>query len=181
MSQGVTVDRILRESFPHIEAGDPVSYFTEVGDAVQALMYSWLFWPKLLEIHGAVFLALHGNDESDIRERLYTPLGDMHPEWPPLSWNEAVDSFNVFEIPHLFRQVRGPIELFSASHWELGKVLVQIWGARLSVGFPNRRFSVCLIDADDSMDLRIQVSQASPDLVIPAGWDNRRRSIITNK
>jgi hypothetical protein len=174
------VQRILRESFPQVDSDDPVSYFGEAGNAVDAVMYGWLYWPDLVELHGAVFLALDGDDEADIAERLATPVANGHPDWPELSWVEAVDSFNIFEVEHLFGQWRGSVELYGDVHRELGRFLVHAWTARLVTAYQERRFTVILIDADDLMGLRIEVSQRSPALVGPEGWDARRRGIITD-
>jgi len=174
------VQRILREWFPQVDSDDPVSYFGAAGNAVDALMYGRLYWPELVELHGAVFLALDGNDEADIAERLATPVADGHPDWPELSWVEAVDSFNIFEIEHLFGQWRGSVELYRDVHRELGCLLARAWEGRLVTAYPLRRFTVILIEPDDSMGLRIEVSQQSPALTTPEGWDARRRGIIAD-
>jgi hypothetical protein len=178
MSQPVDALRILHECFPYVDSDDPVSYFSEAGDAVQALKYSWSYWPNLVEIHVAVFLALSGNDENEIVERLATPLADQHPEWPTMSWTQIINSYNIFEIQHLFRQQRGPAEFAEETHRELGRILLQTWHARLATSYPERRFVVQILEADDSMDLRIEVSQESTPLTPPKGWDERRRGII---
>ncbi|MFG2719603.1 hypothetical protein ACGFW5_15090 [Streptomyces sp. NPDC048416] len=180
MNQHMAARRILHKSFPYVDAEDPVSYFSDAGDATQALMYGWLYWPDLVEIHGAVFLALSGNDEAEIAQRLATPLADGHPEWPAMSWVQMVDSYNIFEIQHLFRQSRGPAEFFVDTHRILGSILVQAWQARLMASYPDRQFVVRMIEADASMDLRIEVSQESPPLIPPRGWDGRRRGIIVD-
>ncbi|WP_371521761.1 hypothetical protein [Kitasatospora sp. NBC_01300] len=177
MSRNELSRRILHEAFPEVDSSDPVSYFSETGDAVQALMYSWLYWPNLVEIHGAVFLALYGNDEVEIANRLATPSADGHPDWPAMAWGQMVDSYNIFEIPHLFRMMRGPSELAADACRQLGDALVQTWQGRLLATYPERRFTVRMIEGDDSMDLRIEVSQLTPSLVPPKGWDGQRRGI----
>lgn len=166
---------LLHEAFPEVDADDPSGYFTELGDAAQALMYSWLFWPRLLEAHGAVFVALWDTDETEIPARLSRAVGDDQPDWPDTSWQEAVDSFNYFEVPYLFRHDRGSPELQEEVWRALGAVLVRTWTARLASEYPERRFAVSLVEPDDSISLRIKVTQ---ELVAPPGWSPRCRAVI---
>ncbi|UCM87964.1 hypothetical protein [Streptomyces marincola] len=169
--------RILLRAFPGVGFLDPVAYASELGDSVQALVYSRLFWPKILQVEGAVFLGLWGADEQYIRERLRTPVSGRG--WAPMSWTGAVDSFNRFEVAHIFRQERGPAELVGAANRELGLILVQTWSARLAVACPERRFHVRFMEADETMDSRIEVTQESPSLVAPQGWSDELRAIVT--
>jgi hypothetical protein len=167
---------LLKAAFPELESSDPVAAFGQLGDIFQALAYAWLYWPKMLEIHGAVFLAFDGDDEAQIKRRLTTPYGDEHPDWPAMPWTDAVDSYNRFEIEHLFRVWRGPAELVGEAARVLGVVLMQTWRHRLADAFPGREFSVLLESADDG-GLWIQVRQLRPDLTSPCGWDAKRRFV----
>ncbi|MBB4963431.1 hypothetical protein [Saccharothrix violaceirubra] len=171
---------ILRRSFPDwdVETDHPAAYVSETGDAVQALMYSYLIWPALIERHGAVFLALDGNESEDFAERMGRPTPFVHPDWPALSWVDYVASFNFYEVPHLFRMLRGPAEVYDPSHEALGVVLREAWAARLAAAYPDRRFAVDLLENDGTMALRIVVRQTFPELVAPEGYDPRRRGII---
>jgi hypothetical protein len=168
---------ILRAAFPDVGSDDPVAYFRDQGNVFQALSFAWLFWPKLVELHGAVFLALNGDDEAEISARLRSPLADAHANWPSMSWADAVDSYNWFEVDQLFLRWRGPRELVIDAEEELARKLVQTWRARLASGYPERNFSVTLALADESAGLRIAVRQVSPRLEAPRGWDGRRRFI----
>ncbi|WP_393058185.1 hypothetical protein [Streptomyces sp. LN549] len=169
----------LRQFFPDVETDDPVSYLSEAGDTVNALMYSFLYWPRLVELHGAVFLGLSGNDEEQIRERLSATTGRAIPDREELSWAEVVDSFNLFELGHLFSAVPVHSEDFDSLHRELGSILVKSWHARLVDTFPERKFSVRLVEADESMmEMRIEVKQVSPTLATPGGWDGRLRRVV---
>jgi hypothetical protein len=161
-----------------VESDDPVAHVAEAGYAVDAILYGLLFWPELLELHGAVFLAVNGDDEAYVSQRLATPVGDGHADWPELSWRKVVDSFNVFEIEHLFRNWRGPTDLYEDVHRELGSMLLEPWRARLASAYPGRRFTVTLLEPDDSVGWRIEVSQLSPPLDSPKRWDPRRRAVI---
>ncbi|MFD7019139.1 hypothetical protein [Streptomyces sp. NPDC059928] len=171
--------KYLREMFPHVESEDPVSYVSEAGDAINALLYSLLYWPRLVEVHGAVFVALSGNDEVEIRERLSAPAGSAIPNWLSLSWPEVVDSYNIFEIGHLFQSVAAAAEDSDSLHHVLGGILVKSWSARLAEGYPERRFSVRLVEPDESMmELRIEVAQVSPALATPGGWNGQLRKVV---
>ncbi|BCJ58161.1 hypothetical protein [Micromonospora endophytica] len=171
--------RILQSAYPEVGSVDPVEYISELGDSVQALVYSMLFWPKLVEIEGAVFVALWGDDAQYISRRLRVPVSSS--KWAPLSWSKFVDSFNIFEIAQIFRQNRGPAELVEDANRELALVLVRSWSARLSASFPERRFSVRLVASDEMMESRIEVVQEYPPLVPPSGWSSERRIIIASE
>ncbi|WP_332757235.1 hypothetical protein [Streptomyces sp. MT206] len=178
MNQRDRARDVLHAAFPHVESDDPVGFFAEEGDVMEALQYAYLYWPNLFELHGAVFLGLQGDDERETADRLSTPVADGQPGWAPMSWTEMVDSYNVFEVEQLFRRWRGPAEVSEDAHRVLGEFLVQMWSARLAAAYPSREFDVRLIEADEDMDLRVQVTQRRPYLVEPAGWDGCRRGVI---
>lgn len=167
----------MRGAFSEADFDDPVSYFGRTSDVFDALSFAWLFWPKLVELQGAVFFALDGNDEQEIRKRLYTPFGDAHPEWPAMTWQNAVNSYNRFEVSQLFYVWREPSDLVSSASKELSHFLVQTWQARLRREYPERVFSVQVIEPDDSTELSIEVFQQSPDLEVPDGWNEQWRCI----
>ncbi|QSB13576.1 hypothetical protein JQS43_18575 [Natronosporangium hydrolyticum] len=168
---------ILRAAFPDVGSDDPVAYFGNQGDVFQALSFAWLFWPRLVELHGAVFIALNGDDEAEISARLRRPLADTDASWPPMAWSAAVDSYNWFEVEQLFLRWRGPREFVTDAEEELAETLVKTWRARLADGYPERRFAVTLTLANESAGLRIVVRQESPRLETPRSWDERRRFI----
>ncbi|GAB3953993.1 hypothetical protein [Streptomyces sparsus] len=170
-----SVGRILHASFPEVDSLDPVSYISEIGDAVLALLYSRLYWPKLVEFHGAVFVALWGEDGEYISSRLQGPA--VSQDWSSMSWERAVDSFNSFEIHQIFRQIRGPDQFSEAAHAELGSVLTQTWQARLGAAYPERRFRVQFVGADEVVGSRIEVRQEYPMLRTPDEWSAESRTI----
>ncbi|WP_107059306.1 hypothetical protein [Streptomyces sp. NRRL F-5126] len=176
MCEKAKVGEILQRAYPDVGSADPVSYVSELGDSVQALVYSRLFWPKLVEIEGAVFVALWGDDREYIDDRLRTPAASN--SWAPMAWEEVVDSFNTFEVAHIFRQNRGSADLVESADRELALVLVSAWGARLGIAYPQRRFEVRYVEADEKMDSRVEVSQVHPSLVPPQGWSEERRAIL---
>jgi hypothetical protein len=167
------IQRVFNEWYPDVEANDPVAYVGEVGYAVDALLYGYLFWPQLAEIEGAVFLALHGGDEAEISQRLSSLTADEQVRRSAMSWVQVVNSFNIFEVEYLFRNWRGASDRYEDVHRELGSMLLEPWRARLASAYPQRRFSVRLLDPDDSMGWRVTVSQESPMLVAPQPWEAR--------
>lgn len=143
-----------------VESGEILA---DEGDVLHALLYSQLFWPSFIEESSAIFLGVNGNTHARVTERM-SDDGRMK------SWSEFVDSFNVIEIEHLFRNAPFYGKDFYAACRSLGQILIEIWGARLREKFPDRRFLLRLVDSDRSMDLRIEVTQAWPDLIPPDGW-----------
>ncbi|GHF14826.1 hypothetical protein E5082_01905 [Streptomyces griseoluteus] len=176
MGDDAVAGRILQQLYPEVGSSDPVAYVSELGDSVQALVYSRLFWPKLVEIEGAVFVALWGDDEEYISARLRTPAASSN--WAPMSWPQAVDSFNKFEVAHIFRQNRGSEEVVEDANRELASILVQVWKARLATSYPERKFSVRFVDGDETMDSRVEVTQDHPPLATPKGWSDELRAIV---
>jgi hypothetical protein len=174
------IGSLLRAAYPEVGSDDPVAFYSEVGDVIEALKYARLYAPKVVEFYGAVFLLLLSKEEVDIPKALVTPLADGHPDWPEMSWAEAVNSYNIFEIPHLFRSSGARTGRSDNDNaWcALGKILADSWRALLAERNPDRRFLVRLVDADDSMDLRIEVIQEWPALKAPGGWDSKRRGIM---
>ncbi|WP_245560306.1 hypothetical protein [Actinopolyspora halophila] len=166
----------LSAAYPDVGSSDPVSYFGAEGNHFQGLLYAWLYWPRLVEVHGAVFVAVHGHDEAYIRGLLSTPVADGQPDWAPLSWKEVVDNFNWFEVAHLFRHCPSPVEFQDSSTEQLSEILVETWSARLRTACPDREFSVSVMD-NETEDLGVEVTQVSPELEVPRGWDPQRRFI----
>lgn len=175
MGGDAEIARILDSAYPSVGSADPASYISEVGNSVQALVYAGLYWPKLLEIEGAVFIAIWGDWEEYVSRRISTPAPEG---WRPMSWPEMVDSFNVFEVGHIFRQGSISWKISAEADHELAQLLVRIWGARLAVAYPQRTFSVRFMPTDEVMESRIEVSQKYPPLAVPAGWNEERRAII---
>lgn len=176
MERETEVAAILRAAFPEIESNDPVSYFSRNGDVFSALSYAWLFWPKILEVHGAVFMALDGYDKDEIVHRLSTPIVDPHRS-PPLSSAQVVDSYNTFEVAQLFRRWREPREHFVAANDQLANILVETWRSRLIDVFPGREFLAETLWPEEAEELTIRVRQLSPNLDSPQGWDSAGRYI----
>jgi hypothetical protein len=175
MRDDETIGRALQAAFPGVDSQDPVGFFGQIGDVFGALSYAYLFWPKLIEIHGAVFVAVTGDYEGQVRERLAVPAAQE--EARPLAWKEVVDSFNWFEISQLFGRWREPRDFTDDAYEGVGGFLVESWGAKLRLEFPDREFEVRLLEADEQHERRISVRQTSPPLLEPRGWDSGTRHI----
>lgn len=150
---------ILREAYPDVTVSDEVSYFGEVSSLYSALACSALFWPKLLEIEDAVFVALYGDDERELKKRFRELIRRERIRPHTLAWEEWVSTFNKFEIVHLFRRWSGPQNMIEPAAAALGRVLVQTWSARLGDSYPNRTFEVKILPDDGEESLRIIVRQ----------------------
>lgn len=168
MNNRSTIGNVLHESFPEVNSSDPTSYFGNISDAFTALAHSYLFWPRLLNLHGAVFIALDGDDANDIGTRLRTEP-TRTPRYP-MTWKSNVDSFNWFEVSSLFRKWRGPASQLDNACEELGRTLTLCWSARLREEYPDRTFSVFLEEPDEHNEWSVGVTQQSPELVTPNGW-----------
>ncbi|WP_142003755.1 hypothetical protein [Amycolatopsis cihanbeyliensis] len=173
--------RILGAAFPEIESEDPVAYFSRVAYPYHALCYSWLFWPNLISFHGAVFVAVEEHWHEFVSDRLSAPVSGVDIESPPLSWSQAVRSFNIFEVSSFFRQWPESFENTQEALEQLAHTLVETWSAKLLMFYPDRKFSVKLIDSDPSLELGIEVTQESPELKTPSGWDPQRRFIASRE
>ncbi|MEU1879881.1 hypothetical protein ABZ470_21430 [Streptosporangium sp. NPDC020072] len=152
---------ILRAAYPEVVLNDEVAYFGEVASLYSALACSALFWPRLIEIDGAVFVALHGDDEFELANRFRSLVNKegIHPHTS--IWREWISTFNKFEIVHLFNHWSGPQNIMGPAAEALGKVLVQTWSARLRECYPTRTFEVELILDDGEESTRIVVRQLS--------------------
>lgn len=177
MQNDAAASEILRAMYPNVEDTDPSSYFGQIGSVYDALCYSWLFWPKLMEIHGAVFIGVYDWNEEWIYERITTPANPNGEDWPEMSWKEAVDSFNRVETGSLFQWWPESFEYAESTLEILSEALVQMWRARLQYAYPQREFSVTFMDSDHFLEIGVEVVQECPALEVPVGWDPVRRFI----
>jgi hypothetical protein len=152
---------ILRAAYPEVNSDDEVAYFGEVSSLYSALACSVLFWPQLIEIDDAIFIALYGDDERELTKR-FRDLVKREGIRPHTSgWEEWVSTFNKFEIVHLFSHWSGPQNIIGPAAEILGEILVQTWSARLRDCYPNRAFTVNLLPDNGEEGTRIVVRQLS--------------------
>lgn len=112
------------------------------GCALEALMYSRLFWPEFVEVKDMVFLKESMEDEDDLRrlEQAFSAYkGDR---------NKTEQSFNFVEYENLFSGRRG-IGFTDEEAAFLMKILAEMWNARLKQLFPDRRFVVRLLNPNE--------------------------------
>lgn len=112
------------------------------GSPLDALFYSRLFWPEFVEINGMVFLKETIEDDDD-RGRLDEALerydGDK---------TKTEQSFNLTEIPSLFG--KNLAETSDEEDLVLAERLAEMWQHRLQIIYPNRKFTVQLLSAEET-------------------------------
>lgn len=119
---------------------DRLDYLYAFGNVQDALLYSALFAPELVEVEGCVFLKKFGAQlqggwseiAAGIRAARETSIEEL---------KRYVDSFNWVEIAYLFADERGSEQ----EHEVLAQVVAQAWRAWLQDQFPDRRFVVRIL------------------------------------
>ncbi|CAM3244473.1 hypothetical protein [Stackebrandtia soli] len=158
---------ILAEGYPEVDAVDATDYNGEVGNALDALSYFRLFWPETFIHHGAVFVCYYGGMRADVIKGMSGDSGRPSAVW---TWEEAVNSWNRVEPHHMFRNY--PVTYDSDLDTEsiLARALIVSWSGCLKAKYPDRHFAVTLDDPDPHSGPWLQVTQISPKLVTPQGW-----------
>ena len=98
-----------------------------IGSIEHAIGYGELFWPEFVELDGCVFFA--GVMETSYRGFLEQTGGDKRAVEAVLNHRHILDLFSGAQPTH--QQVV-----------YLGRLLREIWAAKLAHDFPNRRFVV---------------------------------------
>lgn len=155
---------VLAAAYPDAEPDSPSAYYTSEGDLLQALMYSDLFWPPCFIVDGAVFLAVGATTPQWVQEGLERRALMSASERG--SWSTFVDSFNWFEVSHLFGRIRGPQDQMDDALDLLASILQEAWSARLKQLFPERTFEVRIND-DGPEAFNVSVTQMAPELREP--------------
>jgi hypothetical protein len=88
-----------------------------------------------------------------------------------------IDSYNWFEVGHLFNRWQEPANLVEEAERALAALLADAWSHRLATRFPRRSFAVTVEDASSEESLGISIRQVSPRLLTPAGWNPKRRYV----
>ncbi|MEU8964873.1 hypothetical protein AB0C89_24645 [Streptomyces sp. NPDC048491] len=132
-----------------------------------ALALGRLFWPDLETVGGAVFVILHDGDARQVENRISARECSAVRN---MDWGAFVESFNRFEVRHLFRAWPGFPEVLSQAEFLLAETLVETWSAKLAASFVDREFSVSIEEPVSEEGPCVLVSQTSPALVAPAGW-----------
>lgn len=150
--QGVTktmCDEDLLAHFRDVKCKDEdtsgFNYFDflhALGSSLDALFYSRLFWPEFVEINGMVFLKETIEDDDD-KDRLDEALerygGDK---------TKTEQSFNITEIPSLFG--KNLAETTDEEDFVLAERLAEMWQHRLRLIYPDRKFTVQILSAEET-------------------------------
>jgi len=105
------------------------------GSPLEALAYSYLFWPDFIEFEGMIFLEDLVEDEED-RSQIRGALA----EFP--TRKEVEQSFNQFEIPNSFFS-GGLSTTTDEENVCLAQRIAEVWEARLARLFPNKK---CVVE-----------------------------------
>jgi hypothetical protein len=115
------------------------------GNLGAALLLAELFVPQFIELEGSVFLARFGVQPpgglAEVREALARARSRS-----PEGFKEYVDSHNWIEVPYLFSD----LSHHDGDYEALAALIVEAWRGRLLDLFPSRRFSVRVIDPDET-------------------------------
>lgn len=114
------------------------------GSPLDALFYSRLFWPEFIEIKEMVFLKEMIEDDDD-RARLDRAL-----EYYDGDKTRTEQSFNLAEIPYLFGKNISETNL--EEDLMLTERLAEMWRYRLQMIYPERKFIVQILSAEDTGD-----------------------------
>lgn len=136
--------RDLTERYSGKDANlEVLDFLSRNGSVLDALMYSYLFWPTFVEILDMVFVVgrRRGRNPPEMAG-LQNALKDMRDSW------RVEESFNLFELPSdLF-------DYFANTSDEqvelLAERIVEAWRAKLAVDFPSRRFEVKVLSPSET-------------------------------
>ena len=113
------------------------------GSALDALLYSSLFWPRFIEIQDMIFVTgrLKGRNLPEAK-RLNDAVVTLGDNW------RVEESFNIFELPSdLFERVQDTTDEQVSF---LAEQLAQMWRAKLTFDFPDRRFAVRVLSPEET-------------------------------
>lgn len=113
------------------------------GSPFEALAYSRLFWPDFVEINDMVFLkeTIENDDDRERLRKAHERYGGDR--------RMTEESFNLVEVPSTLFGPRLGETTEVEDRW-LAERLVEMWRARLHALFPDKRFTVRLVDPEES-------------------------------
>jgi hypothetical protein len=120
---------------------DVADFIWRHGSAIEAIMYSRLFWPEVSETLGCV--VLKGSiDTEEARTRLSKAISKT------MDLSDIEESFNLVEIPSDVFSRREDITDEQVEH--LARCLVEMWRAKLQLAYPNRAFVVRVLSPNET-------------------------------
>lgn len=84
-------------------------------------------------------------------------------------WADFVDSFNWFEVRHIFQRWPGFPDVIEDAEDLLAEAIVEIWSSVLATRYPEREFAV-FVDYPVGDGACVVVKQTAPALSAPKGW-----------
>jgi hypothetical protein len=111
------------------------AWLTNIGRYEDAVRYGSLFWPTFAEMDGCVFLG--------------PGVPDTLGEWRAKLGTDRERIEAVLNHRHILELFLGAPEPSVEVTRRLGRLLQEMWTAKLSRDFPGRQFVVTLSDGDD--------------------------------
>ena len=132
-------------------AGDGIdlrSWLTCVGSFQHAIAYGDLFWPKFAEFDGCVFFC--GFSEESYQRFMRQTNGNKQAVETVMNHRHILDLFSNSDLKPSLKQVV-----------YLGRLLQEVWAAKLSRDFPAKQFVVSFPDhsSDDLLEYEITFFQ----------------------
>jgi len=112
-----------------------LDFVSAFGSPLEALAYSYLFWPDFIEFEGMIFHQSCIEDEED-RSRIRVALSEFSTR------KEVEQSFNQFMIPDAFFSA-GLSTTTEEENVYLAERIAEMWEARLARLFPNKK---CVVE-----------------------------------
>lgn len=112
-----------------------LDFVSAFGSPLEALAYSYLFWPDFIEFEGMIFHQSCIEDEED-RSRIRVALSEFSTR------KEVEQSFNQFVIPDAFFSA-GLSTTTEEENFDLAERIAEIWKARLVRLFPSKK---CIVE-----------------------------------
>lgn len=133
----------LRKHFPTAENGFSSTDFIHCfGRASDALLYSLLYMPELIEVNGSILLAWNVPDEKE-KLRFVSGLKNTN-----MARQELESSFNFVEIGYIFDATGR--DTSDEEDQILANLLADAWRGYLGVRYPGRTFVVEVLLPDQT-------------------------------
>jgi hypothetical protein len=121
---------------------DVLDFVSAFGNPLEALAYSYLFWPDFIEFEGMIFHQSCIQDEEDRAE-----IRAAVSEFP--SRKEVEESFNQFLVPEAFFNSGLPTTTDEENIW-LAERIAEVWRARLAKLYPSKKCVVEVQSAEET-------------------------------
>lgn len=125
----------------------------------QLIASGWLFWPTFFEYNGCILIDMPCKSNYKENYKRLISSGQVERGYV----EERLNRMEIADI--LSRSEDQPLTLEQAKH--IGELLKQMWGAKLSIDYPDREFIVSFIvyEEDKADDLKITFCQKESFLI----------------